>query len=67
MPSIALKAVCICGVRHVRHFREMVRKRALVASRDVKGAFFTLLLPVLAVAAVLVRETCPSPRSTLSY
>mmetsp|Transcript_7891 Transcript_7891/g.23248 ORF Transcript_7891/g.23248 Transcript_7891/m.23248 type:complete len:2373 (+) Transcript_7891:472-7590(+) len=39
--------------RHVRHFREMVRKRALVASRDVKGAFFTLLLPVLAVAAVL--------------
>lgn len=43
------------GWRHeLRCFREMVRKRAVVASRDVRGAFFTLLLPVLAVAAVLV-------------
>lgn len=38
----------------LRCFGEMVRKRAIVASRDVRGAFFTLLLPVLAVAAVLV-------------
>ncbi len=35
-------------------FREMFRKRALIASRDKKGAVFTLLLPVLAVAFVLV-------------
>lgn len=37
-----------------RCFREMLRKRALTASRDVRGAVFTLLLPILAVAAVLV-------------
>ena len=35
-------------------FREMFRKRALIASRDKKGAVFTLLLPVIAVAFVLV-------------
>ena len=54
---------CRCGVarRHVRHFKEMVRKRALAAGRDVRGAVFTLLLPVLAVAAVLVRCSCCCP------
>ncbi len=34
----------------------MVRKRALVTSRDVRGAVMTLLLPILAVAAVLVHS-----------
>ena len=46
--------------RHARHFREMVRKRALAASRDGRGAVFTLLLPVLAVAAVLVSRLHPA-------
>lgn len=40
--------------QQARAFREMLRKRALTASRDVRGAVFTLLLPILAVAAVLV-------------
>ncbi len=41
--------------------REMYRKRALIASRDKKGAVFTLLIPVLAVAFVLVscELSCP--------
>ena len=40
--------------QQARAFREMLRKRALIASRDIRGAVFTLLLPILAVAAVLV-------------
>ena len=40
--------------QQARAFREMLRKRALVASRDMRGGVFTLLLPILAVAAVLV-------------
>ena len=40
--------------QQARAFREMLRKRALIASRDVRGGVFTLLLPILAVAAVLV-------------
>lgn len=54
---------CRCGGshRHARHLREMVRKRALAAGRDVRGAVFTLLLPVLAVAAVLVRCSSRPP------
>jgi len=43
-------------------FREMMRKRALIASRDKKGAVFTLLLPVLAVAFVLVGKNLYAPR-----
>ena len=42
-------------------FREMLRKRALIASRDKKGAVFTLLLPVLAVAFVLVSTAVSTP------
>ena len=34
-------------------FREMVRKRAIGAGRDARGALLTLLLPVVAVIAVL--------------
>ncbi|KAK9833394.1 hypothetical protein WJX81_001382 [Elliptochloris bilobata] len=34
-------------------FREMVRKRAITAGRDARGALLTLLLPVVAVVAVL--------------
>ena len=41
-------------------FREMYRKRALIASRDKKGAVFTLLIPVLAVAFVLVNFFVPN-------
>lgn len=48
--------------QQARCFREMLRKRALTASRDVRGAVFTLLLPVLAVAAVLVRCAWRLPR-----
>ena len=40
--------------QQARALREMLRKRALVASRDTRGGVFTLLLPILAVAAVLV-------------
>ncbi len=47
------------GSRALVAFREMYRKRALIASRDKKGAVFTLLIPVLAVAFVLV--SCPAP------
>jgi hypothetical protein len=42
--------------QQARAFREMLRKRALIASRDVRGGVFTLLLPILAVAAVLVKH-----------
>lgn len=46
------------GLRQqARCFGEMLRKRALMASRDLRGAVFTLLLPILAVAAVLVRSS----------
>ena len=37
-----------------RSFRQMLRKRALIASRDLRGGFSTLLLPVLAIALVLL-------------
>ena len=48
------------GSRALVAFREMFRKRALIASRDKKGAVFTLLLPVIAVAFVLVRARLPT-------
>ena len=47
------------GSRTLVAFREMYRKRALIASRDKKGAVFTLLIPVLAVAFVLVSFAVP--------
>ena len=53
------------GSRALVAFREMYRKRALIASRDKKGAVFTLLIPVLAVAFVLV--SFPAPDMLLVY
>ena len=37
-----------------RSFQQMLRKRSLIASRDLRGGFSTLLLPVLAIALVLL-------------
>ena len=57
-PATAAAAERSSGPRALVAFREMYRKRALIASRDKKGAVFTLLIPVLAVAFVLVRLQC---------
>ena len=37
-----------------RAFKQMIRKRALIASRDLRGGFSTLLLPLVAIALVLL-------------
>ncbi len=37
-----------------RAFKQMLRKRALIASRDLRGGFSTLLLPLVAIALVLL-------------
>ena len=42
------------GERRWRAFCQMFRKRALIASRDLRGGFSTLLLPVVAIALVLL-------------
>ncbi|KAK9862183.1 hypothetical protein WJX84_007200 [Apatococcus fuscideae] len=58
--------------RCLRSFRQMFRKRALIASRDLRGGFSTLLLPVLAIALVLlvlkvnINPTAPTMLLSLS-